>query len=80
VNDKDSPESVDITLKGSGAVIPVGHSTLLTGAPDAENSLTNPDNVAPVSGTFTAGKSFNYLFPAWSVTVLRIGIMSQKNQ
>jgi alpha-L-arabinofuranosidase len=80
VNNKDTPESVDITLKGSDTVTPVGHSIVLTGAPDAENSLTNPDNVAPVSGTFVAGKSFNYLFPARSVTVLRIAIMSQKNQ
>ncbi len=80
VNNKDKPETVDITLKGSGNVNPVGHFTVLTGAPDAENSLTDPDNVAPVLGTFVAGKSFNYLFPAWSVTVLRIGIMSQKSK
>jgi hypothetical protein len=45
----------------------------LTGAPEDENSLANPTKVIPSTGTFAAGTSFTYRFPAYSVTVLRIG-------
>jgi alpha-L-arabinofuranosidase len=75
VNNKDTPESVDIILNGAGKVNPVGHSTTLTGTPEAENSLTNPNNIMPEADSFAAGNNFKYLFPAYSVTVLRIGIL-----
>jgi alpha-L-arabinofuranosidase len=75
VNKSGTAESVNITLNGAGHVNPVGHFTTLTGAPDAENSLTNPNNVVPSMDTFVAGSSFKYLFPAYSVTVLRIGLL-----
>jgi alpha-L-arabinofuranosidase len=78
VNKSAAPESVNIILKGAGKVDPAGHSTTLTGAPDDENSLVNPVKVVPLSGIFTAGTSFKYSFPAWSVTVLRIGITKLK--
>jgi alpha-N-arabinofuranosidase len=72
VNNKGTSESVNITLSGAGIVNPAGHFTMLTGTPEAENSIANPDNVVPSSGSFAAGVSFKYLFPAYSVTVLRI--------
>ena len=72
VNNKGTSETVNITLKGANNVDPVGHSTTLTGAPDAENSITNPNKVVPSTSTFTAGSSFNYSFPAYSITVLRL--------
>ena len=72
VNNKGTSETVNITLNGAGNVNPAGHFTMLTGAPDAENSIANPNNVVPSTGTFAAGVSFKYLFPAYSVTVLRI--------
>ena len=75
VNHSASSESVNIALKGGVRVNQEGHSTVLTGALDAENSLKNPNNVVPSSSTFTAGNSFNWLFPAYSVTVLRIGML-----
>jgi alpha-L-arabinofuranosidase len=75
VNKSGISESVNITLNGAGNVDHVGNSTILTGDPDSENSLTNPVNVVPSSGTFVAGNSFKYLFPAYSVTVLRIGFL-----
>jgi alpha-L-arabinofuranosidase len=74
VNQSDVSESVRITLSGAGKVDPIGTSTWLTGAPDAENSLASPNQVVSSSGTFPAGGSFNYLFPAYSITVLRVGL------
>jgi alpha-L-arabinofuranosidase len=47
----------------------------MTGAPEDENSLANPTKIVPVTGTFTAGTSFNYNFPAYSITVLRIRVL-----
>ena len=75
VNKSGTSESVYITLNGAGKIDPVGHSSTLTGSPDAENSLANPNNVVPSIGNFAAGSSFRYLFPAYSVTVLRIGLL-----
>ena len=71
-NNSGTSETVTITLRGVNKVNPVGHSTVLTGAPDAENSISEPAKVVPLSGTFTAGSSFTYNFPAYSVSVLRI--------
>jgi hypothetical protein len=72
-NNSGTPEAVNITLKGAAKIDPAGHSTSLTGAPDDENSLANPTKVIPSKGTFTAGAGFKYRFPAYSITVLRIG-------
>ena len=72
VNNKDTPESVDITLRGAGNVNTVGHFTTLTGALEDENSIAEPTKVVPKAGTFTAGKTFNYTFSANSVTILRV--------
>jgi alpha-L-arabinofuranosidase len=74
VNKSSASEPVNITLNGAGKVYPVGHSTTLTGMPDAENSLANPNQVVPSSGTFSAGSSFKHVFPAYSITVLRLGL------
>ena len=72
-NNQATAETVDITLNGAARVDPAGQSTVLTGAPQDENSLENPTKVVPMAGTFTAGTSFAYSFPAHSITVLRIG-------
>jgi alpha-L-arabinofuranosidase len=74
-NNKGTAETVKITLKGVDKVDQAGHSSTLTGAPEDENSIENPTKVVPSEGTFTAGISFKYQFPAYSVTVLRIGIL-----
>jgi alpha-L-arabinofuranosidase len=78
VNNKSTSETVSITLKGAVKVDQTGHSTTLTGAPDDENSISNPGRVVPSPGTFTAGPRFRYVFPAWSITVLRVGVLRQK--
>jgi alpha-L-arabinofuranosidase len=74
-NKSGTPELVNIILKGVVNIKNSAHSSTLTGSPDAENSLTNPTFVVPSESTFTAGNNFNYTFPAYSVTVLRIKVL-----
>jgi len=72
VNKSEASESVGITLSGAGPPGSIGNFTMLRGSPDAENTLADPHHVFPTSGTFAAGSSFNYVFPAYSITVLNI--------
>jgi alpha-N-arabinofuranosidase len=72
VNKKSNPEKVNIVLKGVQDINSEGHSITLKGDPDDENSIAEPNKVFPVNGTFTAGKRFDYTFPAYSVTLLRV--------
>ncbi|MBV5343242.1 alpha-L-arabinofuranosidase, partial [bacterium] len=74
VNKKNVAESVKINIKGVVKVDANGLSTTITGSPDDENSLTNPTKVTPKTGSFKADRAFSYVFPASSVTVLRIRI------
>jgi alpha-L-arabinofuranosidase len=74
VNKNDVPETVKIILKGVEKVSPHGYSATLTGAPEAENSLSNPNNVVPVTDKFVAATNLRYTFPACSVTILRVSI------
>ena len=75
VNKSAIPETVTVSLKGVKKIDPEGHSTVLSGAPDDENSIVNPTRIYPSDDTFVADSNFNYLFPAYSVTVLRIGLL-----
>jgi alpha-L-arabinofuranosidase len=47
VNNKDISESVNVILKGTSGIDPNGHSSTLTGAREAENSIANPKNIVP---------------------------------
>ena len=73
VNKSAVAESAAVKLVNAGKVAPEGHSCTLKAALDAENSLANPNRVVPAAGEFAASQAFNYIFPAYSVTVLRIG-------
>jgi len=74
VNKSAAAEGVKITLNGAREVDPLGHFAMLTGTLDAENSLAQPHHVVPKSGTFAAGIGFDYVFPACSITVLRLSL------
>jgi alpha-L-arabinofuranosidase len=74
VNKSPAPERVNIILTGARGIDPLGHYSLLTAPPEAENSLANPTRVVPSSGTFPARPSFSHLFPAYSITALRVGL------
>jgi alpha-L-arabinofuranosidase len=76
VNKTDNPETVEITLSGASDISSDGHYTMITAANDATNSIANPTNVYPATGTFTAAGSFTYTFPARSMMVLRIRVLN----
>ncbi|HWK05028.1 MAG TPA: beta-L-arabinofuranosidase domain-containing protein [Puia sp.] len=59
-------------LSGLGRIHPKATCTVLTGAPLAEDTFTNPRNVVPETSDFVAGKSFAYEVPPYSLIVIRI--------
>lgn len=75
VNNKSTSEKVRIVLKGAGKVKQTGDLSMMTGSPADENSLTDPVRVVPVKGTFKAGSTFYYTFPAYSASILRISCL-----
>jgi alpha-L-arabinofuranosidase len=75
VNNKGTAETVSVVLKGVSGVSPEGHSTVLKSNPDDENSLKDPFKIIPSAGAFVANINFQYLFPAYSATVLRISLV-----
>ena len=74
VNSTDSTSNTIITLKGVSKNVStkVIVTILTSGNPSDENSIAQPTKVIPSTSTFTADSSFNYLFPANSITVLRL--------
>jgi len=72
VNKSGTPETINIDLKGAGKVKSSGRLSMLKGSPDDENTLEWPELIHPSGGNFKAANSFKYLFPANSITVLRI--------
>jgi hypothetical protein len=75
VNKSAKSESVNIILNGVGKVDPAGRSFTLKAAPEYENSLDNPTRVIPSAAMFDASSGFNYVFPGFSITVLRISYL-----
>jgi alpha-L-arabinofuranosidase len=75
VSFSEASEEVAIRLLGGPEVQAEASTIVLTSAgPGDENSLEEPEKVAPKEGMFRgAGRLFNYTFPARSLTVLRIG-------
>lgn len=74
VNVSSTPYTSTIDIQGVEKVHPHAVVTVLTSAsPSDENSLDQPLKVAPVEQTVrTAGKTFRYVFPPHSLTVMRL--------
>jgi len=73
VNVTDAPQTTAITIDGAAGLAPTGKAITLSGKPDETNSLTDPKHLVPVESEVTGvGASFNYTFPPYSVTVLRL--------
>ena len=71
VNTAATPLEAEVRLKGAGHVGP-GKAIVLTGEPNAVNSIAQPENVAPKEEPLTtAATSFTRTFAPYSVTVLR---------
>ncbi|HUZ27314.1 MAG TPA: alpha-L-arabinofuranosidase C-terminal domain-containing protein [Streptosporangiaceae bacterium] len=76
VNRGDSPAMVDVDLAGVAAVTG-GTSTVLTGSPDAMNSIAHPTAISPATSRLgPAPASFRHTFPANSLTVLTLATSS----
>ncbi|GAA3439256.1 AbfB domain-containing protein [Kutzneria kofuensis] len=71
-NPTNSPVTTQIRLNGATSVRPNGTATVLTGDPNARNSIAAPNTIAPTTSTFTASNSFAYTFPANSVVALKL--------
>lgn len=73
VNLAATPKTVDIALDGTGSIAPEGTEEVLAANPDDENSLAEPQKVAPVSRKVEGlSKRFQRTFPASSVTILTL--------
>ena len=73
VNPSAAPRTVSIDLQGARAK--AARAYLLTGSPDAENTLEAPKRVAPQERAIdTTGPRISHELPAHSVTVVRVGL------
>ena len=74
VNVSASPQNLQINLQGATEVSKDAHLILLTGKPGDMNSITEPTKIAPrETDLHDAGASFVHEFPAYSVSVLKLG-------
>ncbi|MCA9566120.1 MAG: hypothetical protein KC561_21640, partial [Myxococcales bacterium] len=74
VNPTAMPADVEIDLVGAKLASNVCQVITLTADdPEAENSIAQPQHVAPSQSTeVVGGAKFTRKFPAWSFTVLRL--------
>ncbi len=73
VNAVAASAEAEIKLATSGAVAGHGRITVLAGANADVNSFTNPTAVAPVESALAdVAKTFRHIFPANSMTVMRL--------
>lgn len=72
VNYSNGSKLMRVNLSGFKTLAPNAEQTVLTGDAEAENTLENRNKVVPVKSTVKIKKSFEYLAPAMSLTVIRI--------
>jgi alpha-L-arabinofuranosidase len=78
VNPGSDPVDMAIQLRGAGKVDPKGTVLVLTGDPNAVNTVEQPTNIAPKQATVTnASESFHRTFPPHSFTLLRLSAKPQ---
>ena len=75
VNVHPTPLLTSITINGVKQVEPTAKLEVLTGQPDDQNTIAQPDKVTPkLTQITTAARSFTHEFPAFSVTVMRLKV------
>ncbi len=75
VNPGDASMKMDIRLHGTGQVEPKGSAVVLSGDPNAVNSVDQPLNIAPKQEAITnASESFRRTFLPHSLTILRLTV------
>lgn len=61
-----------VDLAGFGGVRPRAVLTVLTGKKDAKNTVQTPINILPETSGMTVSRSFSYIAPPYSLSVIRI--------
>jgi alpha-L-arabinofuranosidase len=73
-NAAEQPISTQIELPGTKRLSGPAKLTVLTGNPNDENTLSEPNKVAPRNETLRVpGTTFDHTFPASSLTIIRVG-------
>lgn len=72
VNFSDTVKSMKVNLSGFKNIISDAELEVLSGSPDDENTVENPQHVVPVKSAFKVSKTFEYAAPAMSLTVIRM--------
>jgi len=72
INTNNTTAAAKIDLSVFKNIDPVASCTVLSGDPNATNSIEQPKNIFPSTAAFKAGKSFVYNAAPWSLSVIRI--------
>lgn len=72
VNAGKVPKNMEVNLSKFKNRASNAKLTVLTGDPEAENTLVNPDNVVPITEEYSVDKKFMYSAPVMSLSVIRI--------
>ena len=74
VNTLDTPQKAMIRFEGKTKLISTGKAIVLkANNPEETNSINNPNNIVPHTVIIKRiAKKFNYIFPAYSITVMKI--------
>lgn len=72
VNDGAASVKVQASLSQFGSFNKQAQLTVLSGKPDAKNSIEKPDLIVPLSATFKVSKVTEYVAPPYSLSVIRI--------
>ncbi len=75
VNISEHELTTQINLEGIAHVEPYAEGSQLLGKPEDQNSLSDPEKIAPLKLDLdNAAKHFSYKFPAYSVSVIRLAV------
>ena len=72
VNAGTETKEMKVDLSMFDEILPDAEKFVLSGPADAENTFENPESIVPEMSVFSAAKTFEYVTPAMSLTVLRI--------
>lgn len=74
VNVSDTELPATVRLKGTGSVAATGTAIVLAGDADAENTVENPNHVAPQTKQIATGTEFSCTLPPTSVQMIRVKV------
>jgi len=72
VNYSDTGKPMKVNLGKFGKITSQAEQTVLSGQPGDENTFENLQKIMPVSSVIEVAKSFDYIAPPMSLTVIRL--------